>query len=482
MKSLAVMLVLAGTCLPDPLACLSGEGAPQTDGEDPRSARVDDLFKEWHSPDSPGAAVLVLEQGEVVHVRGYGMANLEHGVRIRPNTVFDIASVSKQFGAFAVALLEAEGRIRFDDDIRTHVPEVPDFGHVITIRHLLHHTSGLRDWPGTLRMAGWDYQDVTSFEQILRMTYNQRELNFPPGEEYAYSNTGYNLLAELVQRVTGQGYREWTEENIFQPLGMHSTHFHDDHSRVVANRAESYRPESSGGYSRVVSSLTALASSSLFTTVEDLARWIRNFDDPVVGDQRVLEGMHQLGVLNSGDTLDYAFGLRIDEHRGLKRVSHGGSWAGYRTTLQIFPEEDFAVVVLANTAGMNAGGMGQQVAEIYLEDRLAPPPSEPDPPTPEPDPVQPKWVPSDQELAEYEGIYRSAELWTYWVLRLEGGELIATNFRVGDRTLTPEERDRFNAPGFGEVRFERDGNERIRAFTTHSQRIRNLRFDRVDSI
>ena len=469
-----------GACA-GPTTTLDGPDQAEARKADERSQAVDDLFSTWHSPDSPGAAVLVMEHGSIVHSRGYGMANLEHGIRIRPNSVFDIASISKQFGAFAVALLEAEGRIDFNDDIRTYIPELPDFGHVITIRHLIHHTSGLRDWPGTLRMAGWDYNDVISFEQILRMAYSQEDLNFPPGDDFAYSNTGYNLLAELVQRVTGQRYREYTEEKIFQPLGMNSTHFHDDHTEVVDGLADSYRNGDDGNYRKVTNNLTALSSSSLHTSVQDLALWMANFSEPVVGSSAVVERMYEVGVLNDGEELDYAFGVRIDSFRGLSRVSHGGSWAGYRSTLQMFPDEGVAFVILTNTPGINAGEMGQEVAEIYLGDRLESRSESVDESGESEESA--KWEPSSQELAEYEGVYQSTELWTSWVLTAEeDGSLTARHFRAGDVTFSPgDDPDHFTAPAFGGVQFERDSSGRIDGFTANSDRIRGLRFHRIES-
>jgi CubicO group peptidase (beta-lactamase class C family) len=453
--------------------------------QDTRAAAVDLLFQRWHTPDSPGAAVLVMQHGAVVHARGYGMANLEHGVPIRTNTVFDIASISKQFGALAIALLEADGLVALDDDVRSYIPELPDFGHVVTIRHLLHHTSGLRDWPGTLRMAGWDYEDVISFEQILRMAYNQRELNFVPGSAYAYSNTGYNLLAEIVQRVTGTSFRDWTDARIFRPLGMHDTHFQDDHAHIVRNRADSYRPGPGGaGYRSVANGLTALASSSLFTTIDDLARWLRNFEQPVVGDARMMAGMQQRGVLGSGDTIAYALGLMVGSYRGQRTVSHGGSWAGYRTNLHRFPDAGLDVVVLANTTEMNAAAMAQRIADIYIADML--------------DPVRAgtvgastagaagavagtseRWAPTAAELAAYAGRYESGELHTAWSLELRDGALVARHFRNGDVGLQPVEIDRFQAPFFGTVRFVRGTDGGITGFTANSDRIRGLRFDRV---
>jgi CubicO group peptidase (beta-lactamase class C family) len=455
--------------------------AGQPAGAD-RSAAVDALFTRWHTPDSPGAAVLVLQHGEVVHAKGYGMANLEHGIPIRTNTVFDIASISKQFGAFAIALLEAEGRLQFDDDVRRYVPELPDFGHTITVRHLVHHTSGLRDWPGTLRMAGWDYQDVLSFDQIVRMALHQRELNFVPGSDYAYSNTGYNLLAVIVERVTGQPFAEWTAAHIFRPLGMRDTHFHDDHTRIVRNRADSYRPASGGpGYHNIANSLTALASSSLYTTVEDLARWVRNFDEPVVGNAHIMERMYQRGVLNSGDTITYAFGLMAGSYRGARTVSHGGSWAGFRTNLHRFPDAGLDVIILSNTSEMNAGSMVQRIADIYIPEQLQPPATvaaaTPAAATTS-QASAPQWLPAAAELQEFAGRYDSDELMTWWTLSVRDGRLVASHFRAGDVVLQPTEPDRFQSGMFGSVRFTRDEAGRITGFTANSDRIRGLRFER----
>lgn len=234
---------------------------------DGRAAKVDSLFAHLHKTTSPGLAVLVVQDGRVLLRKGYGMASLEHQIPITPATVFDIASVSKQFAGMAVAMLAEGGKISLDDDIRKYIPELPDFGHKITISHLVHHTSGLRDWPGALSVAGWRMDDVISFEQILTMAYRQRDLNFTPGSEYAYSNTGYNVLVEMMQRVTGKSFREWTDTHLFAPLGMHDTHFHDDHREVVVNKAYGYEQAGPGSFRALHDGLTALGSSSLYTPV-----------------------------------------------------------------------------------------------------------------------------------------------------------------------------------------------------------------------
>jgi CubicO group peptidase (beta-lactamase class C family) len=450
-----------------------------------QSRKVDELFKRWNLPQSPGAAVLVIHGGRVVHAKGYGMANLEHRVPIRPDTVFDIASVSKQFAAMAVALLEADGRISLDDDIRRHVREVPDFGRTITLRHLVHHTSGIRDWPGTLSLAGWNFQDVVSFNQILRMAYHQRELNFVPGDEYTYSNTGYNLLAEVVARVSGKSFREFCDERIFRPLAMTDTHFHDDHTEVVPNSAHSYRPGGDGKVRHVVSSLTALGSSSLFTTVDDLAKWIDNFHSqaPKVGTRALIARLHERGRLNSGTPIAYAFGQSVGEYRGLRTVSHTGSWAGYRSVLERIPDERFAVAILANTADMNPSQLARQIGEIYLAARFNQPGA-----AAQAGGAQPAgrggqtagtWRPSAEELQRFTGEYRSAELLTSYELTIRDGQLIARHFRTGDHVLTPVTSDLFRAALFGDVRFVRGDGNAVAAFTANTERVRRFRFDRV---
>jgi CubicO group peptidase (beta-lactamase class C family) len=284
--------------------------------QDSPADQIDARFEYLTTTDSPGLAVVVVQNGEVLLRRGYGLANLEHRVAITPSTVFDIASVSKQFTGLAISILVEEGKISLEDDVRDHIPEMADFGHPVTVDHLVHHTSGIRDWPGTLGVAGWRMDDVISFDQILTFAFNQEDLNFVPGAEYTYSNTGFNLLAEVVARATGQSFREWTWENLFEPLGMTATHFHDDHTEVVPNRAYGYSRGPGGTWHAVPNGLTALGSSSLYTSVDDLAKWVMNFDDPKAGSPSALDRMKTRGVLNDGSRIGYAFGVNIGEYRG----------------------------------------------------------------------------------------------------------------------------------------------------------------------
>jgi CubicO group peptidase (beta-lactamase class C family) len=329
---------------------------------------VDEIFSEWDRPDSPGCALAVVKGGEVVYKRGYGMANLEYDVPITPRTIFHVASVSKQFTDFAIAILADEGRLSLDDEVRAHVPELPDFGEPITIRHLIHHTSGIRDQWELLVAAGWRMDDVITTDDVLELVGRQRELNFRPGSEYLYCNTGYTLMAVIVERVTGSSLREFCAERIFEPLGMLDTHFHDDHREIVRGRAYSYSPREEGGFQHSVLSYATVGATSLFTTVEDLARWDQNFYEAKVGGSAVVDLVQTPGVLNDGERLRYAFGLNIGEYRGLRIVEHSGADAGYRSHLIRFPGQHFSVAILCNLGAMIPSELTRRVADVYLAD------------------------------------------------------------------------------------------------------------------
>lgn len=348
---------------------------PASASQDSLEARVDALFAEWDRPDSPGAAVAVIRDGELVYSRGYGMANLEYGIPIEPSTIFHIASVSKHFTTFALHLLEADGKLSLDDDVREHLPELADFGHRITLRHLIHHTSGIRDQWELLAMSGWRLDDVITMDHIRKTLELQRELNFVPGTEHLYSNSGYTLMAFVVERVTGRTLREFAEERIFRPLGMTSTHFHDDHEMIVPGRAYSYAPAAGGGFRNARLNYANAGATSLFTTVEDMAKWERNWIWPQVGTRAILDRMLERGVLNNGDTIAYAHALSVGTYRGLRTVGHGGSDAGFRTHYLRFPDQGFAFVVFSNVSTFNAGRMAQRVAEVYLEREMTPLPA-----------------------------------------------------------------------------------------------------------
>jgi CubicO group peptidase (beta-lactamase class C family) len=418
------------------------------------TGKVDELFAQWDKPDSPGASVIVVKDGQVVYKRGYGIANLEYDVAITPSTVFHVASVSKQFTAFAIAMLAGQGKLSLDDDIRKHLPELADFGKTITIRHLIHHTSGLRDQWELLAIGGWRLDDVITRDHIMKMVRHQKELNFEPGQEFLYSNTGYTLMAEIVERVTGESFREFTDKAIFKPLGMTSTHFHDDHQRVVKNRAYSYSPIR-GGYRLSALNYANVGATSLFTTVEDLAKWALNFEDGRVGGKSVVEQMYQQGVLNDGEKIGYAFGLGIGEYRGLKRISHSGGDAGYRSYIVRFPDQRFIVAVLSNLATFNPGRLAEQAADIYLGKEF-----KPDARKPEAEKRSEVSV-SAEALKDYAGMYQFRPGWVVTV-SIEESRLMVRATGEPKFSTQAESETKFFVPAYGApVVFQRDESGKV---------------------
>lgn len=334
-----------------------------------KNDKVDEAFFIWNQMDGPGAAVAIQKDGVILYKKGYGLANLEYDIPVDPTTVFHIASVSKQFTAYSILLLEAEGKLSIDDDIRKYIPEVPDFGKTITLKHLVTHTSGMRDQWNLLAMAGWRLDDVITKEHVLKLVSKQKDLNFDPGEEMVYCNTGFTLLAEVVARVSEQTFAEFTEERIFGPLQMSNTLFYDDHQKIVKNRAYSYYSDDKG-YKKSVLSYANVGATSLFTTVEDLSMWANNFSTIKVGNKEIIESMNTRAILNNGDTISAAKGQFVGEYKGLKEISHGGADAGYRSFLTRFPDENFSVAVFGNAASFNPGALAHKVVDIYLKDQL----------------------------------------------------------------------------------------------------------------
>lgn len=351
----------------------------------PVALRVDSVFAMYTRPLSPGCALGVVHDGQLIYAKGYGMANLEHNVPITPSSIFHVASISKQFTAFSILLLQRDGLLSLDDDIRKYLPGVPDFGHRITIRHLIHHTSGLRDQWQLLSLSGWRADDPKSERDILWLVNRQRALNFVPGAEYLYSNTGFTLLGTIVRRVSGKSLREFTTERIFEPLGMTSTHFHDDHTMIVPGRTSAYVPPGRGGrggrggdapsvsdYRISIPVFDNAGATSLFTTVEDLAKWDRNFLQPAVGDAGMIAQMAERGTLNDGTTIPYAFALMHGELRGLRTIGHAGSDAGYRADYVRFPDQRYAFATFCNIGTANPAVLNRSVAAIVLADQLGP--------------------------------------------------------------------------------------------------------------
>lgn len=362
MRRIPIPLVLTLAVLPGPASAQSLT-PDQHDG-------IAAIFADLDDPASPGASVSVIRDGEIVYSEGFGSAQLEYGIPVGPTTIFHVASVSKQFTAMAVLLLVADGELSLDDDIREYLDWVPDLGAVITPRHLLSHTSGVRDQWELLYTAGWRMDDVITKEDIRRLMSKQRELNFEPGSRNLYSNMGYSLAAELVQAVSGQPFDAFVKERIFDPLGMTRTHAHDDHEHIVEGRAYSYRAFD-GGFRNAVLSFANHGATSLFTTSEDLVRWLDNFRTGAVGGS-MLEEMTTRTHLNDGEEISYGLGVVIGDYRGRAMVQHGGSDAGFRSQVIWFPDDRVGIAVLSNLASSNPGLRARQVADVVLDEVLAP--------------------------------------------------------------------------------------------------------------
>ena len=333
---------------------------------------IDQLFERYTHPGSPGCALAVMKDGEIVYKQGYGLANIELGAPNLPATVFNIGSMAKQFTAFAIALLADEGQLSLDDDLRAYLPEMHDFGPTITLHHLIHHTSGLRDtFPELLALAEWRDTDATTTQDVVWLLKQQRELNFLPGEEYQYANSNYILLAQVCERVSGQPFAEFCRERFFEPLGMSRSFVNDSYFRLIPGRAIGYY-DGEGQWFNAPLTDSVVGPTNIYTTVEDLAKWDENFYTGVVGGQAVVEMVHQPGRLNDGSELDYACGLEVGpahQHRGWQMVEHGGSQGGYSSWMIRFPELHLSVVVLFNHFMWNMREYALQVADLFLEEK-----------------------------------------------------------------------------------------------------------------
>jgi CubicO group peptidase (beta-lactamase class C family) len=328
-------------------------------------ARVDSIFSQF-TTSTPGCTMGVSRHGRTVLAKAYGMSNLEYDVPLTTESIIEAGSVAKQFTAAAILLLAQQGKLSIDDRVRKHIPELPDYGAPLTIRHMLNHTSGLRDWGTVAAVEGWPRGSrVHTHDHVLDIIARQRSLNFPPGSEYLYSNSGYNLLAIIVQRASGRPFADFTRTDIFEPLGMTRTSWRDDHTRIVKGRATAYSP-TRGGFRLNMPFENVHGNGGLLTTVEDLLRWNANFDAGHVGGPALLREQVRPGRLTSGREIEYAAGLSVSRYRGVPEVSHSGATAGYRAFLTRYPDQGLTVAVLCNHAGAGAVALGHRVADIYL--------------------------------------------------------------------------------------------------------------------
>ena len=373
--------------------------------------RVDSIFSRFTTA-TPGCAVGVSRHGRTVLARAYGMSNLEYDVPLTTESIIEAGSVSKQFTAAAILLLAQQGKLSVDDQVRKHIPELPDYGAPLTIRHMLNHTSGLRDWGTVAAVEGWPRGSrVHTHEHVLDIVTRQRALNFKPGSEYLYSNTGYNLLAIIVQRVSGRSFADFTRTEIFEPLGMTRTSWRDDYTRIVKGRATAYAPTRTG-FRLNMPFENVHGNGGLLTTVEDLLRWNTNFDGGHVGGPALLREQVRPGRLTSGREIEYAAGLSNTRYRGVPEVSHSGATAGYRSFLTRYPDQGLAVAVLCNHGAAPAPTLAHRVADIYLGSVAS------DPPAPKTVALAPN------VLAARAGLYRNASTWAPLRISAREGKLV----------------------------------------------------------
>ncbi len=328
--------------------------------------QIDSLFIDWNKPNHPGGAIGIMKNDKIVFSRAYGLASLEYLTPNSPETIFNIASVSKQFTAMGIVLLHIQGKLSIDDDIRKYLPELPDFGEKITIRQMLHHTSGLRSLHAMLGLAGWRADDSRTNEDLYRFMKMQRDLNFKPGSEFMYCNTGYMLMVKIIENITAEKFPDWMTQNVFEPLGMIHTYVEDQYNRVVRNNATSYHQLTNGNYQRAVEYWGYVGSGNMHSTTTDLLKWLNNFNAPQTHWEEPFKLMKTLDKLNDGSDNNYAFGLFINKHLGPDIIQHSGAIGGFRTYAGTFPDEKLSIAVLTNFSSSSSGSKANQIFGILL--------------------------------------------------------------------------------------------------------------------
>jgi CubicO group peptidase (beta-lactamase class C family)/lysophospholipase L1-like esterase len=397
-------------------ALLAVQSVPAAEPKAVGEGQVDSLFSS-RSASTPGCAVGVAQDGRIVLEKAYGMADLEHDVPNRPDTIFEAGSVSKQFTAAAVLLLAQDGKLELDEPVRKYLPELPEHAATITIRQMLQHTSGLRDWGSIESIAGWPRGTrVYTHAHVLDILGRQQALNFAPGTRWSYSNSGYNLAVILVSRVAGESFAEFTRKRIFEPLGMTRTSWRDDYTRVVKGRAIAYAA-AGAGYAADMPFENVHGNGGLLTTVGDLLRWSGNFDDPKVGGRDFVRELQTPGRLANGNGHGYALGLAVGQYKGLSVVRHSGTTASYRAYLARYPEQRVSVAVLCNAGDSSPREVTQAVADLYVADALRP----------DPEPLPARLT--DAELDAIAGLYRNVERGDVMQIERDGDAL-----RLGDGT------------------------------------------------
>ncbi|MCB0281498.1 MAG: beta-lactamase family protein [Calditrichaeota bacterium] len=427
--------------------------------------QIDSIFQAYNSDSTPGCAIAVVKDGKIVYKKGYGVADFEHNIPITPQSVFYIGSVSKQFVAACTALLEEEGKLSFDDEIHEYIPELPSYPYPVTIRQLIHHTSGLRDYLDLGFLGEIDWYDYVSKQEIINLIARQEKLNFKPGDQHSYCNTGYFLLALVVERVSGLAFKDYAKKYIFDPLKMTSSHFHDDPFHIIPNRAWSYQENENGGYKFIVWRFSAVGSGGLYSTVEDLYKWDQNFYHNILGKGRkaFIDTLEKPGRLNDGSAAgNYAFAMVNETYNGLKIINHTGSMGGYRAYYARFPEENFSVITLGNLSSFNAKAMSRKVADLFLAARMTFAKNEKD--IRETDNSYKDYQLTAPE--EYKGNFYTSELPANYEIKIKNDDLFvsAQSEFVDNKILVPTDKDRFLIDNWLEFVFIRNQSGKVSGF------------------
>ena len=335
-----------------------------------QSKAIDSIFAEWDKAAVPGCALGIIKDNELIYAKGYGLANMEYNIPNSASSVFRIGSTSKQFTAACIVLLAEKNKLKLSDNLKSLFPDFPEYAEKITIKHLLNHTSGIRDYLQLSYLKGLGDDDFYTDENIMDWLIHQSDLNFAPGEEYLYSNSGYWLLGQIIEKVSGMNMAEFAKKELFDPLGMENTHFHNDHTEIVKNRASGYTPASDDNYKISMTNLDMIGDGGIFTTINDIKKWDDAFYESTVLSKTFWAMMTEQGILNNGEVISYASGLMIGKYKGLKTIRHGGAFVGFRAELLRFPEQKLSIAIFANRADANPSRMANQVADILLKDKL----------------------------------------------------------------------------------------------------------------
>ena len=438
--------------------------------------KVDAIFDDLDKTHSPGCALAVVKNGEIIYSRGYGMADLEHGIANRPESVFYIGSVSKQFVTMCILLLEEKGLLGLDDDVRKYFPELPEYGHTITIRNLIHHTSGIRDYLTLWSLAGNNYLDNMENEVVYDLICRQKELNFEPGTKYLYSNSCYFMMALLVEKVTGDPISKFGQDEIFGPLGMRNTMFYDDNRRLIPNRAFGYNRNNEGEFDNMMMRFDLVGSGGIYSTVEDLFLWDQNFYKNNLGEggNTIIEKMETNGKYKDGSEVDYAFALVNGNYRGLRTVSHGGALGGYRAHYLRFPDQSFSVIILGNLAQLAPSRRSYQVADVYLTEAFTGPREEETfSSAPANGATMNSFMPKSATLQKISGRYYSYEIDAAYQFTVEKDHLLVEVTNGQKHRITAKDPQTFVWEGIT-MRFAND----YQSFELDAGRVTNLKFNK----